>query len=855
MIPPRNLSLTLLLLLCLPAFAPAEGVRVSIFEDLPDPWEWTLDEAAQPIATYDASVMGFPRTPAKYSERGIEVDRTKLFALKAETTLQVEPGPYRLVLRTRGAARLLVDGEVLAETKPVRAGGSAHEHVPDLDIVDPRWLVVRAGDQEQIIDWESDGQEHKVELLALVGERSGKIRPETGNLSVSLVEPDGIPLLIGADCCSTAVELTEQGWLDYVEAESARLRALDNQNRRLAAETEAPYWEARHRFAKEEAARLAPEGREAIAGNLVDHYVDARLVEAGVESNPTVDDAAFFRRLSLDTIGQIPEAEELEAFLADDSPEKRARAVAERLEDPRWADHWIAYWQDVLAENPRILKPTLNNTGPFRRYLLDAFVDNKPFDQFATELIRMEGDVFGGGPAGFGLASQNDMPMAAKAHILAKSFLGADMQCARCHDAPFRPYEQEDLFGLAAMLSNKTVKVPESSTVPIEEGGREPTISMTLLAGDEVEPHWNPVTLGKVEQVEKVAPSKANHREELAARMTSPTNHRFARVIVNRLWQRYMGVGLVEPVDDWDDPKATPSHPELLDALAAELLANNYDLKHVAGIIFQSRAYQAQVDPGLSTETPIADRLFVGPARRRLSAEQMLDSLFVAAGKEFGAEMLTLDPDGRRPAKDFLNLGVPKRAWQFTSLSNERDRPALALPVAQTLLDLLETFGWRSDRQDPITPKASDPTPLQPAVLANGLAHNRIARLSDNGALTGLCLEDQPVDDLIRAVYLRILSRDPSETEVERLLAHLQDVYEDRACSADPITEDPTRLLRGRVSWANHLSPEATEIQSDLERIIRAGDIPTQRLSPEFRERMEDVLWALINSPEFAFVP
>ncbi|CAN5878472.1 hypothetical protein BH23PLA1_BH23PLA1_16910 [soil metagenome] len=850
--PPRILPLVVLLLLARPSILPAEAesVRVSIFEGLPDPWEWTVGDS-EPTATYEAPAMGFPRTPAKYSERGIGIDRSKVFALRAETTLQVDPGPYRFVLRTRGAARLLVDGEILAETRPVRPGGSAHEHVPDLAIEDPRWLIVRAGDQEQVVDWESDGQPHRVELWALIGEKDGKIRQETGNLSVSLVAPEGVPTLIGSD----GVPLTETGWKQYVEAESSRLRSFDNQNRRLAAEAEAPFWEARHALARAEAARLAPEGREHIKGNLVDHYLVAKRAEAGVEANPPVDDAAFLRRLSLDTIGLIPEVEVMEAFLADDSAEKRERAIADHLADPRWADHWVSYWQDVLAENPRILKPTLNNTGPFRQYLLDAFADNKPFDQFATELIRMEGDVFGGSPAGFGMAAENDMPMAAKAHILAKAFLGADMQCARCHDAPFRPYEQEDLFGLAAMLSNKSVKVPESSTVPVEQGGREPAISMTLMAGDEIEPFWNEMTLGAVDRVEELAPNQARPRDRLAATITSPRNHRFARVIVNRLWQRTMGIGLVEPVDDWDDLKATPSHPELLDALAAELLAHDYDLKHVARLIFESRAYQAKADPGLSPETPAKERRFAGPARRRLTPEQMLDSLFVAAGKEFGAEMLCLDPDGRRPARDFLNLGVPKRAWQFTSLSNERDRPALALPVAQTMLDFLETFGWRPDRQDPLTARPTDPTPLQPAVLANGVAHTRIARLSDNSALTELCLQDQPVDDLIRAVYLRILSRIPSETEAARLIVHLEDVYSDRARPEAPIAEDPTRLLRSRVSWANHLSPEATAIQNELERILRAGDIPTERLTPEFRERMEDIVWALINSPEFAFVP
>src|SRR5690606_7992158 len=153
-----------------------------------------------------------------------------------------------------------------------------------------------------------------------------------------------------------------------------------------------------------------------------------------------------FRRLTLDTLGVIPDAAEVAAFLADDRPDKRARAIDARLADQRWADGWMGYWQDVLAENPGILQPTLNNTGPSRRYLHTALRDNTPFDRLATELIRMEGSVHGGSPAGFGVASQNDAPMVARTHVLAKAFLAVEMKCARCHDAPFHPFAQADLF-------------------------------------------------------------------------------------------------------------------------------------------------------------------------------------------------------------------------------------------------------------------------------------------------------------------------------------------------------------------------------------------------------------------------
>jgi hypothetical protein len=243
------------------------------------------------------------------------------------------------------------------------------------------------------------------------------------------------------------------------------------------------------------------------------------------------------------------------------------------------------------------------------------------------------------------------------------------------------------------------------------------------------------------------------------------------------------------------------------------------------------------------------------PARRRMSAEQVLDSMFAAVGKPFRAEELNLDPDGRRPPTEFLNLGVPRRAWQFTSLSNERDRPALSLPVAQSLVDVLETFGWRSSRQDAVTDRDEATTPLQPAMLANGVAANRASRLSDDSAVTDLCLKDQPAEMLVRDVYLRVLSRVPTEAETAGALAYLGDTYSGRVVPGASAVRNPPHTPARRVSWSNHLSPEATRIQLENEKAARAGDPPTNRLTPAFRERMEDIVWALLNSPEFVFVP
>jgi hypothetical protein len=153
----------------------------------------------------------------------------------------------------------------------------------------------------------------------------------------------------------------------------------------------------------------------------------------------------------------------------------------------------MGYWLDVLAENPNLINPTLNNTGPFRWWIHESLLDNKPLDLFVTELVRLEGSERFGGPAGFGVASQNDVPMAAKGIILSSAFLGVEMKCARCHDAPTHTSKQKDLFELAAMLATKPIKLPATSSVAMDHlrvGGREPLIEVTLAPGTTVAPAW-----------------------------------------------------------------------------------------------------------------------------------------------------------------------------------------------------------------------------------------------------------------------------------------------------------------------------------------------------------------------------
>ncbi|MGL5097117.1 MAG: DUF1553 domain-containing protein, partial [Planctomycetia bacterium] len=434
--------------------------------------------------------------------------------------------------------------------------------------------------------------------------------------------------------------------------------------------------------------------------------------------------------------------------------------------------------------------------------------------------------------------------------ILTTAFLAVEMKCARCHDAPFHAGTQSDLFHLAAMLKREPIVLPKTSSVaPAKLNAPQSLISATLKPGDAVGPAWTLSHLLSDFAVPEPPPGRADDpRHRLAALITTPANERFAQVMVNRIWRRYMGRGLVEPPHDWE--RAKPLNPELLTWLAREFVASGYDLKHVARLILQSKAYQRQA----SSDVEII-RLGLAPERRRLGPELLADALHDAFGRSYDSENLCLDIEGVRSYMLANNFGAPRRAWQFVYLSNDRDRQSLNLPRAQTVTELLAAFGWEGDRQSSTTDRRVEPSVLQPALLANGVAARRLVRLSDEAPLTDVVAAADDLDGLLEELFLRILTRPPSEAERAAFREVLAPGFAERVVSrSKPIDKGP-RPTQPYVAWVNHLDAEASEIRLVEEERALRGEPPTGRLDPDWRERMEDVLWALLNAPEQVYLP
>ena len=346
--------------------------------------------------------------------------------------------------------------------------------------------------------------------------------------------------------------------------------------------------------------------------NPLDRILDSYLAQKKLPRPAAIDDATFVRRAYLDLIGLLPSAKDLEAFDKDTTADKRARLIESLLKrDIDYTEHWLTFWNDLLRNDYGGTGFITGGRKQVSNWLYHALITNMPFDQLVRELIAPPNDESRGFIDGIkwrGEVSAGQTVEIQFAQSVSQSFLGINMKCASCHDSFIDRWKLSEAYGLAAIYSSRPLEINRCDK-PI---GQQAVASWLFPEIGQVNP--------KAAQPERL--------KQLAALMTHPQNGRTTRTIVNRLWQRLMGRGIVQPVDSM---QTEPWSVDLLDYLAAHLVENRYDLKQTLALIATSQAYQSHaqvVTKGIDDHGYV----YAGPRTKRLTAEQFVDAIWQITG-------------------------------------------------------------------------------------------------------------------------------------------------------------------------------------------------------------------------------
>ncbi len=376
----------------------------------------------------------------------------------------------------------------------------------------------------------------------------------------------------------------------------------------------------------------------------IDELIANDLRQQQMKANPPISDATFVRRIYLDITGAIPTGREAAIFIKSSSSSKRQKLIDKLLNSEGYTSHNYNYWANVM----RVVDQPNGNTylRPYTQWLKNNFRQNRPFDVWVGEMMTAEGKSWKNPAVGY-LLRDTGMPLDNLSNTT-RIFLGTQIGCAQCHDHPFDTWAQKDFYQLAAFFGGtKTRDYRKQTQVPgmkaMEEA--DEIYSMRRLVRLNQAAVWDnskqllrypkdyayqdakpgqPVQAGVL--FGKTVSSDPKDRRKNFAEWLTHGNDRFATTVANRMWRRAFGLGLIEPVDDMTD-QTESINPELTKFLTAEMKRVKYDLKEFQRILFNTKIYQRG-----STFEPVhatTEYHFPGPILRRMTAEQVWDSLLI----------------------------------------------------------------------------------------------------------------------------------------------------------------------------------------------------------------------------------
>ena len=575
----------------------------------------------------------------------------------------------------------------------------------------------------------------------------------------------------------------------------------------------------------------------------IDAIILNDLAKHGLSPNSRADETQFVRRVYLDVIGRIPTREELTSYLADESKDRRAKLVDTLLASPGHVSHMYNWLGDMLRVKDEYYR--IGKTYTFQTWLKNQLRDNQPWDEMVHDMLTAEGRLGENGPTAY-LLRDASMPLDSISNTLT-IFLGANVACAQCHDHPFAEWTQRDFYEMAAFFgatafervdARKPARVmrdqrfskanlvtllrPNMERVVYEKG--RATLFPPDYAYDDAKPGEKVVPKfirwDSSQAAVAVGANPLTLRKQFADWMTSPQNPRFAAAIANRLWKKYFGVAVKEPVTDLDVMQDA-TNPELLKRLGKLMIDVDFDLRAFQRVVLNSQAYQRQVSvtPGEGTEFR-----FPGPLLRRMTAEQAWDSLvLLLRGSRIDRIQVDNAPKLQRLVfPDDISLdrkGVLKdkeKIFAFARTLLDEDGAKNGNKGGRSLFLRVPKFrreqGWM---------RASElPQPMEPTHFLR-IAGQSARDVADDGSTEGGITESLAMmngeftDSLVSETSLLMKTARQQETHKAKVTF----LYE---------------TLLSRKPTNRELQQCLTALQNDLQ--------------------LPDLLWALLNSREFIFI-
>ena len=451
--------------------------------------------------------------------------------------------------------------------------------------------------------------------------------------------------------------------------------------------------------------------------NWIDDEVLTVLADLGMEPRPPASDAALLRRVSLSLTGKLPNAADVESYLAESKSGKYERLVERLLASEAFVDYWT--WRLARQLRVRTGPNDERGTQAFHAWIRKQVQTKTPLDRMAKEMLVAGGDSWENGAANFHRSAPDAR---AEAEYLSEVLLGIRLRCANCHNHPLDRWTQDDYHGLAAIFA----RVDRGRTVRL------------LGSGEIIHPATGEAAQPRIPGERFLAGGKdtaGDYRGELADWLIEKKSGLFARAQVNRLWKSMFGRGLVEPADDLRETNPA-THPRLLERLSEEFVESGYDLRHMLRLIALSAAYQRS---GVmeDAQAASAEQFYAGYPRHSLDAEVLLDAIGDVTGIP---ESFPNQPAGRR-AVQLVEFSKPEHALSVLGVCS-RQESCDGAPAGADSLGQLTT---------------------QLHFLNGKLLNERLQ--SDSGFLAIARREDLPDSKIVEQLYLRAYSRQPTRSE------------------------------------------------------------------------------------------